>query len=97
MKLKITGVILFLTILVLLFLSLFTNIYEFPEDELIGNINDNGVTVLTAIYLFISLLSAIYALLNGFKKNKTIAYPIYIIGVLSFMRLIYILIFYLEK
>lgn len=94
---KIFGITVSVLILALLFLSLFTGVYEFPEDEAAGIINHNGITVLTAIYLLISLLSATYTILNGLWRNKWLVYPILVVGLLCLMRLIYILVFYLEK
>lgn len=94
LTMKTYGTFTLIAILGLLFLSIFANIYEFPEDEAAGNINADGTLVLSVIYFLISLLAVIYGIRNGLRKNFFLAYLIYLIGAFSFLRLLYILIFY---
>lgn len=93
---KYLGILIFIIILLLLFFSFFFNIYEFPEDKESENINADGTLMLSITYFIISLLSFVYLKLNGLNKNKGIAYPIYTVGIVILLRLIYILIFYYQ-
>lgn len=93
---KVAGIIVLGIILLLLTLSMFTNVYEFDWHKEAGIVNTDGVLVLTVNYSIISTLSLFYVILNKLYRNKWIVYPIMVIGMACFFRLVYIFVNYYE-
>lgn len=92
---KILGILVsIVNILLLMITLLFTNIYETYDDELINDINENGVLVRCLFLSIIIFLSLIYICVNRFKRNKFIVTLILFLLLLSTIILIKTLPYY---
>lgn len=92
---KILGILVsIVNILLLMITLLFTNIYETYDDELINDINENGVLVRCLFLSVIIFLSLIYICVNRFKRNKFIVTLILFLLLLSTIILIKTLPYY---
>lgn len=73
---------------------LFTSVYETYDDELINNVNENGVLVRCLFLSIIVFTSIIYLMINRFRKNKFIVGLVLLFLILSIIILLKTLPFY---
>lgn len=94
MKKNLFFIILILINIILLGITFFANVYEFPDDKKINNIDYDAVDFLKIIFLILTSINFIYLFFNIIKLKilnlkNLIAFTLFIFCLIEFLRMMW--------